>query len=250
MAEEHAAPCGVPSIELDDSSIEARDISSEFAEATDDDFVDAGDSDLHDTPGDAGPAEGALPSRRRRRRRGRRGVHREDAFLGIDRLATDDIVGHEPPSTSQPLEEPVEDREGISLGEELTSIEIDGDEENGEPAPSSESEVQRKRRRRRRRGRGSKEQSADRSRADDSGPDTEDDSDAPRRERLRPAGREEQRPEAEDIDDDLEEDTGRPNKNLHREVTPWAEAIGFIVNTNMEARARSPGRWGKSERRN
>ena len=28
------------------------------------------------------------------------------------------------------------------------------------------------------------------------------------------------------------------------------EAIGFIVNANMEARARSPGRWGKNERRN
>jgi hypothetical protein len=49
--------------------------------------------------------------------------------------------------------------------------------------------------------------------------------------------------------DELEE-TGRPSKNLHREVTPWAEAIGFIVGANMEARARSPGRWGKSERRN
>jgi hypothetical protein len=37
-------------------------------------------------------------------------------------------------------------------------------------------------------------------------------------------------------------------------VTPWAEAIGYIVSANMEARARSPGggqrgRWGKGDRR-
>jgi hypothetical protein len=37
---------------------------------------------------------------------------------------------------------------------------------------------------------------------------------------------------------------------LHREVTPWTEAIGFIVSANLEARARNPGRWGKSDRRN
>jgi hypothetical protein len=64
--------------------------------------------------------------------------------------------------------------------------------------------------------------------------------------------------DTDDADDDGELDEAgvvRPNKNLHRECTPWAEAIGFIVDANMEARARSPGggsqrgRWGKGERR-
>ena len=59
----------------------------------------------------------------------------------------------------------------------------------------------------------------------------------------------------EDGDQDEREDGIRSNKNLHREVTPWAEAIGFIVNSNLEARARAPsggaprGRWTKGDRR-
>jgi hypothetical protein len=78
-----------------------------------------------------------------------------------------------------------------------------------------------------------------------------DDDESPRQ-ASRPVASDEEESDTEDEDDELDarEDTGRTNKNLHREVTPWAEAIGFIVNSNMEARARSPGRWGKNERRN
>jgi hypothetical protein len=243
----------MPPMEMEESGLPAREVSRAFGEdTTEDDFAEADGNDVQDAVDSAGPAEAATAPRRRRRRRGRRGVHREDAFLGIDRLATEDIVGHEPSAAVQPAEEPSADQEDISLGEEITSIEIGGDEENGETAPASESEVQRKRRRRRRRGRGVKERSAGRAR-DDSPFDAEDDAETPRTDRPpRPAAHDEKRHDMADEDDELDEqeETGRPNKNLHREVTPWAEAIGFIVNANMEARARSPGRWGKSDRRN
>lgn len=254
MAEEHAAPFDVPPMELDDSVIEARDITPEFAEApSDDDFGDADSNDLQDSVHDLGVAEGTVPSRRRRRRRGRRGVHREDAFLGIDRLATEDIVGRPPAAAEERREDSVEDREEISLGEEIRSIEIGGDEDDDESAPVSEADKERKRRRRRRRGRGSKERSADKGRVDVSTDETDEDTEAFGRDRdERPDAREmRQRDKADADDDELDEpdDNGRPSKNLHREVTPWAEAIGFIVSTNMEARSRSPGRWGKNDRR-
>jgi hypothetical protein len=247
-------------MEFDDSNFEAREVTPEFAEApTDDDLGNADLNDVQDSGPDVGVAEGAVPSRRRRRRRGRRGVHREDAFLGIDRLATEDIVGRPPAADEERTEGAVEDREEISLGDEIRSIEIDADEDDGEPAPASESDKERKRRRRRRRGRGSKERSADKGRADVSTEETDEDTETVRRDREpRPDARDmrqhdlRQRDDADADDDELEgpDDTGRPSKNLHREVTPWAEAIGFIVSTNMEARARSPGRWGKNERRN
>ena len=236
-----ASPFDAPPREFEDSSIEAREESLEFdEEPADDDFAGSDMSDSQETARDTGLAEGALPTRRRRRRRGRRGVLREDAFLGIDRLATEDLVGHEPPVAEQRREDRTEDRDDISLGEEITSIEIGGDEDNGDPAAAGESDLQRRRRRRRRRGRGSKERSSDRTRGDDSAADEDDDAEMPRHDRapLAEIG-DENRRDAADEDDEFdaqEEDTERPSKNLHREVTPWAEAIGFIVSANMEAR--------------
>jgi hypothetical protein len=249
-------PFDVPPMELEDSSFESREERSEYAdEPTDDDFGDTGVSEAQETARDTGQAEGDLPSRRRRRRRGRRGVHREDAYLGIDRLATEDIVGRPPAAAEERREDSIEDREDISLGEEIRSIEIGGDEDDDESAPASESDVQRKRRRRRRRGRGSKERSADKGRTDVSTDDADEDIEAFGHDRGQGADardlRERDNADADEDDDELDvtDDSGRPSKNLHREVTPWAEAIGFIVSNNMEARARSPGRWGKNERR-
>jgi hypothetical protein len=140
--EERGSSFDSPSMELEDSSFAARQESPEPGERTlDDDFGDSEADDVQGAVGDEIPAEGATPSRRRRRRRGRRGVHREDAFLGIDRLATEDIVGHEPPALLQPTEEADAYPEEISLDEEITSIEIGGDEEHGQRAPAGESEV-------------------------------------------------------------------------------------------------------------
>jgi hypothetical protein len=257
MAEERPSAFDMPPMELDDAVIEGREATPEFAEGpSDDDFGDDDLNDIQETAPEAGVAESAVPSRRRRRRRGRRGVHREDAFLGIERLATEDIVGRPPASTEARMEDSVEEREENLLGEEIGSIEIGGhdDDDEGEAPPASESDVQRKRRRRRRRGRGSKERFADKGPADVSTEDADDDTEAfgHDRDQMPDARVMRQRDKTDADDDDLDEpdESGRPSKNLHREVTPWAEAIGFIVSTNMEARARSPGRGGKNERRN
>ncbi len=47
--------------------------------------------------------------------------------------------------------------------------------------------------------------------------------------------------EADEGDADLEEANGGPSdKNSHRAIPPWEEAIGYIVSVNMEARAKNP----------
>jgi hypothetical protein len=191
---------------------------------------------------------------------------REDAFLGIERLATEDLTLHESVESKPEARDRADDRDESDIGEEITSIEIGGEEETVDGAESIESEAQRKRRRRRRRGRRVKGR-GEPERGDSETTDTESDSDTrdeveqeededrPQR-RRRPEAGVEKRQDDEDEDDDLDdgEEGARPNKNLHREVTPWAEAIGYIVSANMEARAKSPGggqrgRWGKGDRR-
>jgi hypothetical protein len=190
---------------------------------------------------------------------------REDAFLGIERLAMEDITAHEPVETRPKSRGDAEDRDDADIGEEITSIVIGGDEEPMDQSPdvertdADESEAQRKRRRRRRRGRRVKERNGepDGAEAEAAGADLDDDrsevdEDRPHRQRRPGVQKRRDEENGDDLEDD--DDRARPNKNLHREVTPWAEAIGYIVSANMEARARSPGggqrgRWGKGDRR-
>ena len=256
-----------PEFELQDSSLQAEESRLELEEET----AEADFGDEQEMAREAGGAEGPPTSRRRRRRRGRRGVMREDSFLGIERLAMEDISVHE---AIEPRTEPrdeAEDRDDSEIGEAITSIEIGGDEEpmdrvqDRHRAETEEEEVQRKRRRRRRRGRRVKERDGESPRADsevaeedpdisrrDENEEVEDD----RLQRPRRSDARVEKREVEEDDDDLddEDDAPRPNRNLHKEVTPWAEAIGYIVSANMESRARNPGggqrgRWGKGDRR-
>jgi hypothetical protein len=264
--EDQERPFAAPEFELQDSRLQAEESRLELEEET----AEADFGEEQEGSREAA-GEGPPTSRRRRRRRGRRGVMREDAFLGIERLAMEDIAVHE---SVEPPAEPRDESEGrddAGIGEEITSIVIGGDEEprdrvhDADRAESEESEFQHKRRRRRRRGRRVKERDAESQRADIEAADEElDDSrrerdeeadeDRPQRARRSDA-RVEKRSVEEDGDDlDDDEDAPRPNKNLHKEVTPWAEAIGYIVSANMEARARNPGggqrgRWGKGDRR-
>ena len=55
------------------------------------------------------------------------------------------------------------------------------------------------------------------------------------------------------LEGDDQENGHSRNKSLHKDVTPWVEAVGIIVSANLETRARNPGngnrgRW-KGERR-
>jgi len=175
---------------------------------------------------------------------------REDAILGIDRLATEDIVEHvTPEERSESATEPSEQDEG-SFSEEITSVEV-GEAERDHEERIDGAEAPRRRRRRRRGGRSREGAAADRD-ADGTAKDR------PKRESRSAHAEKAIHDDADEDDDEGELDEAgvvRPNKNLHRECTPWAEAIGFIVDANMEARARSPGggsprgRWGKGERR-
>jgi ribonuclease E len=194
---------------------------------------------------------------------------REDAFLGIERLATEDIAYREPPTelrAAGSLDEVDSSGERLS-SEEIESIEVGGGEATMDRADSEESDDEPRRRRRRRRGRRSKERGEKQSDLEDadeevtgfadeaivrSGEDQRAD-EGRREERSRGDKRRIETDEEEDAED--RGDGPRSNKNLHREVTPWAEAIGIIVNSNLEARARAPsggaarGRWTKGDRR-
>jgi hypothetical protein len=243
-------------LELDDSGVEEQQSRLELNEQGEEGEFETGEMPSAETrPGEAAPTG----RRRHRRRRGRRGVTREDAFLGIERLSTEDIVGREGPASDAAstagradMDETILREEGITIGEEITSVEIGGETENGESEEREYPEMAPKRRRRRRRGRRSREPAdgAQQGEGEGEGEGTEtgeSDERAPRRARNEQVRAGEG--ENDDDDDDRDDET-RSNKNLHREVTPWAEAIGFIVNANMEARGRSGGdggrgRWGK-----
>jgi hypothetical protein len=256
---------GAPGFELQDSALQAEEGRLDL----NDDSADADRGDDLEAGGEAPGEEGTPTSRRRRRRRGRRGVMREDAFLGIERLAMEDIAIHK---AHEPADEPGaaphgqdEFEIGDEIGDEITSIEIGG-EEIFDRAERDESDAAPKRRRRRRRGRRSKERTADSESADlesddaaleDEEHEEADEAAEDRPARQRRAGSQNARGRAvrgRDSEAEDGDDTERPNKNLHREVTPWAEAIGYIVSANLESRARSPsggqrGRWGKGDRR-
>jgi hypothetical protein len=243
------------SLELQDSSLQAEE-SRLGEDAAEEDFGDEPSSNVDESGANAAPA-----SRRRRRRRGRRGVMREDAYLGIERLATEDLTQFDA-GTAEPARETADAREEddeLFVGEEISSIEIAHPDEADRE--TEDSELPAKRRRRRRRGRRSQERPASAAPAHDETFDEDDEDDGidededavegDERERVRPGKR---RLAAADSGGESGREGDRSNKNLHREVTAWSEAVGYIISTNMEARARNPsagqrGRWNRGDRR-
>jgi len=154
--------------------------------------------------GDAEP-RGDRPRRRRRRRGGRSGRRADGSSRSVPReVAREDDI---------PLE--------AELDSELRA--------DLPPAAEGDDEAPRTGRRRRRRRSG-------RSRDDKSrGPATGDRAAAlDETEDLAPIRSRDAHPHEEDDAED------HHHKHLHRDVTPWKEAIGFLVSANMENRSRSP----------
>jgi hypothetical protein len=181
---------------------------------------------------------------------------REDAFLGIERLVTDDIVDREgagreaPPGVESELDREIDSDldSNVTDRDEITSVEFGSDEELSQAEDSDQSRQRRHRRRRGRRSKGRSDKSP-RGASDEGRDDSSESRRGPPTDRL---GDEDEDENGGETDEALDGDEAtRPSKSVHREVTSWREAIGFIVNTNLEARARNPGggqkRW---ERRN
>jgi hypothetical protein len=185
-------------------------------------------------------AEGErTPGRRRRRRRRGRGksgdrppaparepAPREPAVWDVESRTDDESI-------DEPGDEP-DDVELLSR----PSAPAETSEDRGR----SEEQGRSRRRRRRRGGRrnGESRESAD-VRAEESRPDRERTTDHPDETiddddfDLRPVGVSEAEHASLDEDDDAD------LKTNHRGIPTWDEAIGMIIGTNMEARARNPG---------
>jgi hypothetical protein len=177
--------------------------------------------------------EGERPRRRRRRRGGRRSRRSRE-----ERGARPDTEPEEVAEGSDLESETVSDVVEASL--EAAAESEAGTELEEEGGESAEPRERKGRRRRRRRGR----------RKPDGAPRTEDTVAG------EPAG--EGAAPQEDDDDEVEEDEGlldtadvplgmeddehddHLDKNSHRAIPSWDEAIGMIVAVNMEARAKSP----------
>jgi hypothetical protein len=201
------------------------------------------EGELADTPEGQGERPGGR--RRRRRRGGRRGRRGRSAQESDSRDETADA--------DAPADE--------FLGEGSESAEI---ESSSAAEPEAEEGLEeRKGRRRRRRGRGGKRGDREpRSKrgprsVDDQGEQDEvsaDDNDIVDEDHRGPAPQ-----DAADFAEDADSDEigVGSDKNSHRAIPSWEEAIGVIIATNMEARARSPherpprgrGRRGRGQSR-
>jgi hypothetical protein len=168
--------------------------------------------------------EGAGRKRRRRRRGGRRSKR--------DRVADQD----------EPARESLEELPESLEEHGLESLALEPGQEPGAPPALAGEEPQRKGRPKRRRRRGSgRSRDAQRAAADVSGP----------QDRQAPAAGlvDEDEGEPDELamlssgEVSADEDEGIDNqvdKNSHRAIPPWEEAIGYIVSVNMETRAKNP----------
>jgi ribonuclease E len=181
------------------------------------------------------PTDEERPRRRRRRRGGRRGKRgrREDGSRQDERDSAreegDASIGDDSETAGAAIDDlhEVVDAESQS-GDEPTAAELaDREERKG-------------RRRRRRRGgrtekRGSKDdpRSATESDLDNAGDDDDEVVDEDHRSPM---------PAHADDSGDLDDDglSNGSDKNSHRAIPSWEEAIGVMIATNMEARAKSP----------
>ncbi len=201
-----------------------------------------------------GDEEDGARRRRRRRRGGRRSRRsregRESAESGEAR--EDAIADRADFDEDRPLVPPELDIDPLAGIDTFDELEAEGGEELGESDAAKESRAEEsgerrgRRRRRRRRGRGRKEttESAESEHdEDESGEDVAGGwgSTTGARESNRAA--EDDGPEAQDGDSD-EELIGVGDKNSHRAIPTWEEAIGYIVTVNMDSRTKNPGRSG------
>jgi hypothetical protein len=197
--------------------------------------------------------------RRRRRRRGRRGGRSEERDV---RSRRGDGAG----DRAAPAAESHEDFEAAGDDEEGIAFADEGDFADAAPpsaeAPSTvrerdresgEGEPRRKRRRRRRgRNRAGDKRPAgeDRERAaavandDDDDEDEFDEVDRPASDSLRAVADEEQ-----ESSDDRDDDDEPIDRDSHRSITTWEDAVGLIIAGNMEARARNPSTGSSSRGR-
>jgi ribonuclease E len=169
--------------------------------------------------------------------------------LGIERMATDDMLDLDV--------EPMDDAETLSdltvareMALESSDVEPKGEAAPPEAEPEADAEDEpqddERRGRRRRRRRGRRKGRGDDARVTSADHDENGDGEA---EDL--GGGDDD--SSADVGTDDHEDGNSRNKSLHKDVTPWVEAVGIIVNANLETRARNPGggnrgRW-KGERR-
>jgi hypothetical protein len=194
----------------------------------------AAGGDVESLDSDAGAFDGKSGRRRRRRRRRPRGA-------GAD----------------VPIETP-EELSKAAFGDGLfdlmdaapAAVEASGGEPKTEQIASGEETAPGRTKRRRRRGSGRKKAAAEKGiesrevEPDDDGPGSVDEAaDAARKPTAVPPGDEGQRfdEKKDDDGDDDEDESGKGSKMSHRGIPTWAEAIDFIISTNMENRAKRPG---------
>lgn len=226
---------------------ESRDFDDELLDVDDteqvisSETIDGKTTYTASTPGERESADEKKPGRRRRRRRGGRRTRR-DRDANEPRPAGEELTTIDD-SLDSPLDAEVLDFDmaegelGAStqaLGEASDLADGSAVEEGSDTG--SEAEPKRKRRRRRRRGSGRKaREGATKSGEEDT---------------IRPSNERDA-----DEDDDGDEDSvagpgtrlgddddhdGHLDKNSHRAIPSWQDAIGMIVAVNMEARAKSP----------
>jgi ribonuclease E len=165
-------------------------------------------------------------------------------------MATDDMLDMdvEPMDDAETLSDLTVAREmalessGVEPKSELAPPETEPEADSDDESRDDERKGRRRRRRRgRRKGREDEARSVGAERDSDGNGET-DDLDAGDDESSRAGG-----------ESDEHENGNSRNKSLHKDVTPWVEAVGIIVNANLETRARNPGggnrgRW-KGDRR-
>jgi hypothetical protein len=154
------------------------------------------------------------PRRRRRRGRGR---------------------GRQQDEPSQPRERSAE---GEGWEEHSEDVEAEGEAGSGERDSEDTEEGEQHPRRRRRRGRGGRSSSAERAEDEKAEPADLDES----------FDDDEDEESAHDHDDEGDADDDSP-RGSHKSIPTWSEAIGVMVETNMQARNSSPQRPGPSRER-
>jgi hypothetical protein len=223
--------------ELDDELLEVDDTEQVISSET----IDGKTTYTASTPGEREAADEKKSGRRRRRRRGGRRTRR-DRDASEPRPEGEELTTIDN-SLDSPLDAEVLDFDAVEgeMGEATQTLGESSDVADGSAVEEgtdtgSDTEPKRKRRRRRRRGSGRKSREgatkageedairASNERDADEDDDGDDDSVAGPGTRL-------------GDDDDHE---GHLDKNSHRAIPSWQDAIGMIVAVNMEARAKSP----------
>lgn len=237
---------------LDQGDVVERDAADEYVEA---ELVDVevveerGEDDSDDEAADEseGRREGDRPRRRRRRRGGRRSRRNREERTAREQPEVEGVAENadlESETVSDAIEASLDAAAQTEFGEEEEAA------AEGSAEPRERKGRRRRRRRGRRRSEGVKGEAAETGELSDeaAASPVEDDDDGMLDTADVPLGIED-----EEHDEHLD-------KNSHRAIPSWEDAIGMIVAVNMEARAKSPrssgpprgrgrGRGGRSNHR-